>query len=126
MFTGNLVEFEEKTLTIQENDGMLSVAVKRRGDMSEGLSVRCYTRSRSAKGDADYVERPADSDHSLIEFNPGMFVNDCQHSCTSLQGPSLVARNPNALLLGCILNEGKKSTQNVSSGAARFDKFHNV
>lgn len=73
MSAGNIVGFEEKAVTVEETAGVLTIPVKRWGDLSDALSVRCYTRSRSAKGGSDYVERAADSEDSVVEFSSGEF-----------------------------------------------------
>jgi hypothetical protein len=54
-----------------------SVLVKRQGDLTSSLSIRCYTRSRSASAGQDFIERPANSDASLIVFEPNESEKIC-------------------------------------------------
>ncbi|CAG0921537.1 unnamed protein product, partial [Notodromas monacha] len=66
--SGNMVGFEVKSLTVNENSGVVSVPVKRWGDLSYPVTLACHTRSRSASAGSDFVERRANSEDSVIEF----------------------------------------------------------
>ncbi|CAG0924729.1 unnamed protein product, partial [Notodromas monacha] len=75
-----MVGFEVKSLTVNENSGVVSVPVKRWGDLSYPVTLACHTRSRSASAGSDFVERRANSEDSVIEFKSGQELNNCNVS----------------------------------------------
>jgi Calx-beta domain len=69
-------EFDEATAKVPENETLAHVAVLRHGDTQAHASVKCFTRSRSAKPVEDYVER-ARVEGSRVEFKPGQVASNC-------------------------------------------------
>lgn len=69
-------EFNEATAKVPENETVAHVAVLRHGDTQAHASVKCFTRSRSAKPNEDYVERPR-AEESRVQFKPGQVSGNC-------------------------------------------------
>ena len=63
--------FTESQYTVRENNGSLSVTVRRYGDVSSQQTVSCITLSGSAAEGQDFVPRQSDSVIFDITFGPG-------------------------------------------------------
>eukprot|EP00118_Oscarella_pearsei_P004303 m.18164 g.18164 ORF g.18164 m.18164 type:complete len:3072 (+) comp27610_c0_seq1:382-9597(+) len=70
------MQFKERTVTVNEEDGTISVTIVRTGDLSKTATVRCFTRQSSAQVMMDYAERP-NSDSSIVTFKPGEREQKC-------------------------------------------------
>ncbi|KAJ8368550.1 hypothetical protein SKAU_G00085780 [Synaphobranchus kaupii] len=70
------VQFRHAAYVANENEGQLSAAVYRSGDISYRSTVRCYTRQGSAQVMMDFNERP-NTDGSIITFLPGEVEKPC-------------------------------------------------
>jgi hypothetical protein len=69
-------EFEVSTIKVNENESVAQVVVLRHGDTSARASVKCFTRSRSAKPNEDYIERLRNED-ARVEFKAGQVISNC-------------------------------------------------
>ena len=76
-----IVGFEESAFLVKEPVGEVRLAIVRRGDLSQPISLVCFTRQLTAIEDKDYVAR-----HSLelsrIHFGPGEKVKLRPISCS--------------------------------------------
>lgn len=65
-----MIQFDKISYSTNEEAGTVNVVLMRTGDLRSTSSVRCYTRYMTAEVERDFKER-ADTDDSLIVFNPG-------------------------------------------------------
>lgn len=70
MYLAPIIQFDKISHSTNEEAGTLNVVLMRTGDLRSTSSVRCYTRYMTAQVERDFKER-ADTDESLIVFNPG-------------------------------------------------------
>ena len=64
------MSFAEIEVEVDEQDGNVMVPVTRSGDLSVEVTVRCYTRAKTATVEEDYRER-SNTDDSIIRYLPG-------------------------------------------------------
>lgn len=80
-----MINLKEKVYHVRESVGSVKVGIVRSGDLSQAMSVLCYTRSGSAMGSefdgissgSDYVSRPP-AGTSWVFFKRDEFQKDCE------------------------------------------------
>ncbi|XP_042325028.1 extracellular matrix organizing protein FRAS1 [Sceloporus undulatus] len=70
------MKFSKDLYPVKEKDGILHASIIRTGDLSYESSVRCYTRSQTARVMEDFEER-RDTEESRIIFLKGEKVKNC-------------------------------------------------
>ncbi|XP_015220286.2 extracellular matrix organizing protein FRAS1 [Lepisosteus oculatus] len=70
------MQFEKDVYSVKEKNGVLHIPIIRTGDVTFESSVRCYTRTLSAKVMNDFEERK-NTDDSRITFFKGEKVKNC-------------------------------------------------
>lgn len=68
------MQFTKDTYRAKEKEGTLHIPIFRTGDLSYKSSVRCYTRSQTARVMEDFTER-RDAEESRITFLKGEKVS---------------------------------------------------
>lgn len=71
--------FKETTIRVDEDAGTVTIPIMRTGDPLKEVSVRCYTRQRSATVSQDFIERKRDEE-SVIKFGRKETENECKVS----------------------------------------------
>lgn len=67
------MEFLKTDVEVKENKKILSLAIKREGDIKSSSSVICYTRHATADVEEDFNER-AKTETSRVTFKEGQKV----------------------------------------------------
>lgn len=70
------IGFNQTSFIANESIGKIAVPIIRNGDLSQFVSVICYTRQLTAIEDSDYIGRYS-LEQSRINFSPGEKIKDC-------------------------------------------------